>query len=143
MTGIAREKLASRPEVRWILADVLECLHPPHASAAGRLDQVVSTYTLHHLLPDERRHLFDHLSERLPGGGRIVVGDLMFANAEARATFVRDARARGDDELADTVEDEFFWLLDEELPRLAGDRLRIETRRFSDLSWGLLAVRAD
>ncbi|HVS15693.1 MAG TPA: class I SAM-dependent methyltransferase [Thermoanaerobaculia bacterium] len=142
MTAIARDKLAARSDVRWVLADLLESLHPPHPSAAGLLDRVVSTYAIHHLTPDERAWLFEHLAGRLAPDGRIAVGDLMFADQRARDDYVAAARARGDVELAETVEDEFFWILDRELPRWIAAGLRVETRRLSELSWGVLAAPA-
>jgi SAM-dependent methyltransferase len=150
---LAREKLArgevaapapagGRSAIRFIEADLLECLSPPHASAEGSFDAVLSTYALHHLVPDERALLFAELAARLAPGGRIVIGDLMFESAAERERFVSAARRRGEEELAETVEDEFFWLLDQDVLRIESLGLRVATRRVSDLSWGLLAERA-
>jgi putative AdoMet-dependent methyltransferase len=141
MTAIARAKLAPRPDLVWVTADLLESLEPPHPSAEGPLDRVVSTYALHHLTPAERAWLIDELAARLAAHGRIAIGDLMFADQGARNASVASARARGELELAETIEDEFFWILDQELPLFTAAGLRVETRRFSDLSWGILATR--
>jgi putative AdoMet-dependent methyltransferase len=141
MTAIARDKLVERPGIQWVEADLLECLEPPHASAQGAFDAVVSSYAIHHLVPEERALLFARLVERLRPRGRIVVGDLMFADEEARERFVASARARRELELADTIEDEFFWLLDRDRARLEELGLAVATRRFSELSWGIVAAR--
>ena len=142
MTAIARDKLAKRREIRWVEADLLESLEPPHPSAEGPFDAIVSTYAIHHLLPAERAVLFEGLASRLGLGGRLAIGDLMFTDAASRERFLAAARSRGDEELAETVEDEFFWILDQDVARLEALGLEVGTRRFSELSWGIVARRS-
>lgn len=139
MAAIAREKLATRGDVTWIRADLLECLDAPHASARGHLDRVVSTYALHHLTSAERGALFVGLGDRMASGGRVAIGDLMFADPDARRSYLEDARARGEEELAEAIEHEFFWDLSEDVPRIEALGWKVEVRSFSALSWGLVA----
>jgi tRNA (cmo5U34)-methyltransferase len=43
---------------------------------AGEYDAIVSVLTVHHLWPDEKRHLFRHLREHTARGGVLVLADV-------------------------------------------------------------------
>jgi len=137
MIRIGRAKLASRPGVTWIQADLLEVFDGP----LEPLDVAVSTYAVHHLLPAEKQVLFGELAGHLPPGGRAVFGDLMFENPAARADLLRAYRSSGRKALAEEIESEFFWDLEADTQALRESGFRTEHRRFSELSWGVRAVR--
>lgn len=137
MIRLGRDKLASRPDVTWIRSDLLEYL----GGAAEPFDVAVSTYAVHHLLPEEKAALFRALAGRLPSGGRAVFGDLMFENAAAREAVLDGYRNAGREALAAEIESEFFWDLERDLEALRDAGFSVRSRRFSDLSWGVLALR--
>jgi putative AdoMet-dependent methyltransferase len=143
MAAIARTKLdaldwAPRTPLRWIEADLLEALD----AVEGDFDAVVSTYAVHHLTEDEKTELFADLRFRLRPGGRAVFGDLMFASATARGAFLQRLRTAGDAaslELAETIEDEFFWDLERAATELGNLGFAVKIRQVSELSWGVAA----
>jgi putative AdoMet-dependent methyltransferase len=72
-------------------------------------DRIVSAYAFHHFPLHEKVELVSRLlSERLLPGGRLVVGDLAFADARAEEEVRRMA---GDD-----WDEEHYWLVDKALP---------------------------
>ena len=82
------------------------------------------------------------MADLLRPGGRFVVADLMFENAEERARVLAEYRGGGQAELARDIEEEFFWDLEVEARALARRGLTMESTRFSTLSWGFAAVAA-
>ena len=136
MAKIARNKLARREGVRWVCADLLEYFDAPGAP----FDSVISSYAIHHLVEDEKQQLFGRIASRLARGGRAAFGDLMFENAEAARDLLDSYRASGRGVLADEIEDEFFWDVSSAVAGLESRGLAVETRRFSELSWGIAAV---
>ncbi len=140
MTQIARAKLLHRSEIEWLRGDLLEIFERP----LGRFDRVVSTYALHHLTDAEKSLFFEKIREVLVSGGRAVFGDLAFESAGARAALVERWRSQGETELVETIEDEYFWSLESARSVLEGLGFEVSTRRFSELSWGVLAsLRSD
>ena len=142
MTRRLRDKLRDhRPAPHIEIADVLAYVRSaPEASYRA----AVSTYTLHHLEEDEKDLLYGELRRILMPGGIFVVGDLMFENAEARRRRVELERQRGNLELADDIEDEFFWEIDRSLDGLRSVGFEVSPPvEFSDLSWGLAAHLAE
>jgi putative AdoMet-dependent methyltransferase len=136
MHRLAKEKLAGRDEVRFVESDLLEYFDPPGPD----FDVVVSSYAIHHLTEAEKAALFAHVARRLRPGGRIAFGDLMFRSGGERADLFAEWRATGRAELADDVEEEFFWDLGEAERALRALGFELTTRRFSELSWGISGV---
>jgi putative AdoMet-dependent methyltransferase len=138
MTALARSKLADREHVAFVIADLLDWMLDPQGPS---FDGLVSTYAVHHLTAEEKVRLFEGLWQRLRPGGRAAFGDLMFASAKDQEAVVAELVAAGHDWMPEEVEDEFFWHVDRAVAALEriGFEL-LETRRFSDLSWGI-AVR--
>lgn len=138
MAEIAQTKLAARPEVTFVQADLLGFF----AEQPPAFDVLVSTYAVHHLTDSEKGELLHSIAAALRPGGRAVFGDLMVENAAEHARLVELYRQLGD---ADTVEglmDEFYWRIDLTLPQAATAGLEVvELRRFSELSWGLCVRR--
>ena len=130
MLEIARTKCGAR------LATVQDDLLGYFASEP-RFDRIVSTYAIHHLEDDEKRTLFEKIRGALLAGGSAIFGDLMFASVAARDEARRSFAARGATDVVEAIDDEFFWLLDDAVPALLSCGFRVETRRFSELSWGV------
>ena len=137
MLGIARAKLADRPNVEYVQADLLQCFE----ALEERFDVVISAYAIHHLTEEERHVLFRSVERSLEPGGRAVFGDLMFADDEERRDYLAALRSKGESDLADEIEDEFFWNVEETIGELVGLGFRVTKERFSRLSWGICAER--
>jgi len=119
MLARARRKLP--PATAFAQAD-LRGAWPPEFRR--RYHAIVSAYTFHHFLLDEkvalaRRLLADHL---LPGG-RLVIGDIAFPDAAAQ-----DAARR---RLGDEWDEEYYWLADDALRALAAAGLQAAVRPIS------------
>jgi putative AdoMet-dependent methyltransferase len=137
MLGIARAKLADRPNVEYVQADLLQCFE----ALEERFDVVISAYAIHHLTEEERHVLFRSVERSLEPGGRAVFGDLLFADDEERRDYLAALRSKGESDLADEIEDEFFWNVEETIGELVGLGFRVTKERFSRLSWGICAER--
>lgn len=138
MIEIGKRKLSDRPGVSWVLSDLIEFFDDP----GDPFDIVLSSYSIHHLTSDEKALLFEKIRDVLVPGGRAVFGDLMFESAEARRRKLGHYRSTGNEDLAEKIEDEFFWNLDETLGVLTSLGFETVSRQFSELSWGVQAVRS-
>ena len=135
MTRRAAQKLSLRPRVEFVRADILEIFS---ALREESFDSVISTYTVHHLTDPEREVLFRETRRVLRPGGRAVFGDLMFEDEAAAQAILARYRETGAGELADEIEEEFFWNLEHCKVALAAAGFAVEAKRFSELSWGVL-----
>jgi cyclopropane fatty-acyl-phospholipid synthase-like methyltransferase len=137
METIARSKLAHITNRRFIKADILEAFDYKSAP----FDSIISTYAVHHLTANEKRPLFGKILASLVPGGRAVFGDLMLRNQGEKVSKVREYLAKGDVKTAQALEEEFFWVIDVAVQDLSRLGFQVETKRFSDLSWGVVAIR--
>jgi putative AdoMet-dependent methyltransferase len=135
MMELARPKLAHLPSVEYVHADLLEFFDRPH-----RFDRLISTYAAHHLTEDEKAMLLQSIASSLEPGGIAVFGDLMFADRQAEVALAEKYVEWPD--VIESFEDEYFWYLDSAVAhaRDAGCAIT-DTRRFSDLSWGIRIER--
>lgn len=135
MTNIGKEKLPNAGNIEWIQSDLLEYFDPLTES----FDTIISTYAIHHLTEPEKEQLFEFSYKTLTPNGIAVFGDLMFESADERKRMLNAYRDNNQAELADDIEDEFFWDLDHACASLSKSGFQnITTRRFSDLSWGMV-----
>jgi putative AdoMet-dependent methyltransferase len=137
MEAIARSKLGHIPNRRFIKADILEVFDCERAP----FDSIISTYAVHHLTDDEKRLLFSEVFIGLVPGGSAVFGDLMLQNQEEKLSKTQDYLTKGDAKTAQAIEEEFFWSIDAAKVNLIELGFQVETKRFSDLSWGVAARR--
>ncbi len=138
MTEIARVKLAGRPEVAFVQADLLAFFDRQPI----RFDALVSTYAVHHLTDDEKGTLLRYVAAGLRPGGRAVFGDLMVENTDERDRLADHYRQLGDEDTSESLVEEFYWRIDLTLPQIAAAGLElVEVRRFSELSWGICVQR--
>ena len=135
MEAIARSKSGHLVNRRFIKADILEVFDYERAP----FDSVISTYAIHHLTDEEKRLLFAKIFTGLVPGGRAVFGDLMLQNQAEKASKIQEYLTKGDAKTAQAIEEEFFWSIDTAVPDLKELGFQVETTRFSDLSWGVVA----
>ena len=135
MEAIARSKLGHIPNRRFIKADILEVFDCERAP----FDSIISTYAVHHLTDDEKRLLFSEVFIGLVPGGSAVFGDLMLRNQEEKVSKTQEYLTKGDAKTAQAIAEEFFWSIDAAKVNLIELGFQVETKRFSDLSWGVVA----
>jgi putative AdoMet-dependent methyltransferase len=134
MLAIAKQKLRGRT-VRFVLADILEFFDIQQ----GQFDYVVSSYAIHHLTDGEKDHLFSCVRAAISPGGKAVFVDLMYRNLADRNRLMDQFR-QTDPDVVEGFQEEFFWNLDLALDQLKHHGFDSTQKRFSDLSWGLLAI---
>lgn len=137
MEEIARPKLAHLPRRRFIAEDILQVFDLP----IGVFDRILSTYTVHHLTSSEKRLLFEQVWVHLAPGGRAAFGDLMLEDAAQGAVKAAQYRAAGQEDVAESIEEEWFWLLDEDVAAMEEAGFAVTVQRFSDLSFGVLVEK--
>ena len=133
MLEIAATKVPG--SVEWLRGDLLEYFD----NCSDRFDRFVSTYAVHHLVRDEKALLFRRIRDAANPGARAAFGDLMFESERDRANAIERYR-EGQPDVAAAIEDEFFWIVDDCVEALRRSGFAVATRRFSDLSWGVLAT---
>ncbi len=89
-----------------------------------RFDRIVSAYVFHHFELGEKVALCRHLVERrLTPGGRLLIADISFPDAQAMGSFARS--------VGDRWEQEPYWLADESLQALHEAGLRADYTQVS------------
>jgi putative AdoMet-dependent methyltransferase len=136
MEAIARTKLGHLSHRRFVQCDILDAFD----YAPGPFDRVLSTYTIHHLTEPEKHALFVNIRRGLAKSGRAVFGDLMVKDRATLEAKIREYSAKGDQPTVEALRDEFFWLLDPSIQKLEELGFKAEVKRFSDLSYGVLAA---
>ena len=131
MTKLAQAKLKDR-SVDFVVEDILAFVD---RTRIDRYDFIISTYAFHHLMPEERGHLFAMIREKCGHDATVVVGDLMYKDSADRDRIIDKYRATYPGLAAD-FEDEYFWNIAETSEMLTSLECRVQWRRFSDLSWG-------
>lgn len=117
MLAKARQKL---PAAHFVLHD-LRANFPPELNRP--FDRIVSAYVFHHFELDEKIRILRGLLPRLAPGGRLVIGDIAFANIAALERVKAEA--------GDEWEDEFYWLVDEALVALEKAGVQAEYSQIS------------
>jgi ubiquinone/menaquinone biosynthesis C-methylase UbiE len=137
MTELAKPKLVHLSNVEFVQADVMEYFDQHNE----KFDVVVSTYTIHHLVEDEKQVFFKQVWDHLKPGGRAVFGDLMTENTQVESELISKYRADGNHNVAGAMEEEFFWFVDSAVAGMKELGFDPEAKRFSDLSWGIVAKK--
>ena len=69
MLDVARERFACRKDIRFVISDYRR------ADLGGPYDIVCSALSIHHLAPEDKRHLFSQIFTALKPGGLFVNAD--------------------------------------------------------------------
>lgn len=138
MMALAAAKIGAGQEVRFVRSDALEFAH---TLAPGSFDVVASTYALHHLTDTEKAILLARLAQALRPGGRLVIADLMFADAGARARIMSDFVHSGRRGVAASIDEEFYWDIAATSGWLSDLGFVVEWAPMSILTWCMLAQR--
>ena len=138
MEQVGRPKLSHLENRSFIVDDILEVL----TKHIGFFDTIISTYTAHHLIEEEKKLFFKRIWDRLLPGGVAVFGDLMLDTEASKKTKIDSYRNNGDEKTAIAIEEEFFWIADKsvlEMEKAGFDP--VDVKRFSDLSYGIKAKK--
>ncbi len=81
--------------------------HPLPVEVPQHYARIVSTYVFHHFDQRGKIALLNSLCAHLEPGGWMVIGDIAFPNSAAKDRVRQTA--------ADAWDDEFYWLVDEDL----------------------------
>jgi SAM-dependent methyltransferase len=138
MEGFALQKVGHLLQKRkFVEADILEVFE----HSLGLFDRVISTYVVHHQTREEKRLLFERVWASLLPGGRAAFGDLMLEDESQAAVKAAHYRAAGQADVAESIEEEFFWRLDACVADLEEIGFTVTVKRFSALSFGVLAEK--
>lgn len=129
MLNIAQKKLKNKKNIIFIENDLLGFFDDFEYKD---IDTVVSTYAIHHLTQKEKHLLFQKVFDILLPKGKIIFGDLMFANKQ----YENNMKKKYPD-LVEDFEDELYWYVEEEVEKLQEIGFKIKVIQFSDLSWGI------
>ena len=135
MESIAAGKLRDLNNRRFIKDDILHVFE----EKIGEFDVILSTYTIHHLIEEEKSELFRRVWDHLVPGGKAVFGDLLLESVDDMQPAIDRYKSKGRHGVANAIEEEFFWYLDDSVRQLREIGFAVDTRRFSDLSFGILA----
>ncbi len=138
MMQLAQKKLPTERRVTYDKEDILAFFD----QSRGPYAAVVSTYTIHHLTEEEKALLFEKIAAALEPGGTAVFGDLMFKNDTAKEAYQAICRATGQEDLAEDIDDEFFWNVETAVDKLQALGFEVLTKQFSALSWGVVARKS-
>lgn len=118
MLAKAREKL---PQAHFVRHDLRQ---PWPAELDQRFDRIVSAYVFHHFGTGEKVKLCKMLvSEHLATNGKLLVGDISFANEAAMQAFARS--------VGELWEQEPYWLAHECIPALEEAGLSVSYQQMS------------
>ena len=118
MLAKAREKL---PNAHFVQHDLRQAWP---AELDRRFDRIVSAYVFHHFDTGEKVKLCKMLvEERLTLSGRLLIGDISFANDASMHAFARAVGERWEQEL--------YWLADECIPALEAVGLTVSYEQVS------------
>jgi len=87
------------PSLKLRVGDFLKLPFENHS-----VNRIVSTYAFHHLKDYEKNLAFDEMLRVINRRGRIVIGDMMFANTQAREKYLSESS----EESRLSVEDEYY-----------------------------------
>lgn len=117
MIAKARQKL---PEVQFAIADLRE----PLPQDFPQFDLIVSAYVFHHFPIEEKiNQIKRYKNEYLRKNGNMIIADIMFPSQASMQAV--------EQQYADTWEDEFYWLLDQDLPLLEQSWLKAKSKQIS------------
>lgn len=100
-----------------------------------KVDTIVSSYAFHHLTDAEKEQAIQLYTEMLHEGGKIIFGDTIFENDEAKQLAYLDAKNKKYDRLANDLNTEFYTTI----PKLTGilekHGFTVRFERMNDFVW--------
>ncbi len=137
MEELAKSKLTHIKNRLFVKADFLEFFE----KNSEEFDVIISTYSIHHLSEEEKIFLLKEVWDHLKPSGKAVFGDLMFECKSKKEVKREEYTKKEDFETAKAIEEEFLWYIDTAEAYLKSLGFKVITRKFSDLSYGIVAEK--
>ena len=118
MLVIARKKL---PQVTFLESDL--ALGWPQG-LEGEFDLVVSAYVFHHFKLEDKIRLVKEILGHIKENGRLIIGDLSFADIQKKELVRRQNE--------DSWDEEYFWMANNDLPIIRQAGLQVKYRQVSE-----------
>jgi ubiquinone/menaquinone biosynthesis C-methylase UbiE len=131
MRAIAQQKLGDVP----VLDGHFLSLPVPD----GSQDAVVSTYAFHHLTDEQKREGAREMLRVLKPGGRVVIGDVAWADEGARQAMIRRFTAEGKMDLVKEIEEEYYPTIGVLTTVFAAEGCSVYVEQVNDWVWVLVA----
>lgn len=106
-------------------------------------DAVVSTYAFHHLDDRQKTVGAREMLRVLRSGGRVVLGDIAWADEAARAAMVRRFEQEGKLDLVREIEEEYYPLIGLLVSIFAALGCSVYVERLNDWVWVLVARKSE
>ena len=106
---------------------------------SGAFDAVVSSYAFHHLTDDAKSQGAREMLRVLRPGGRIVLGDIAWANLASRNAMIRRFEATGKDDLVREIEEEYYPTIGLLTSIFAAEGCSVYVEQMNDWVWVLVA----
>lgn len=109
------------PDLHFSVADLRD---PIPADFPEKYDRIVSAYVFHHFPIEEKiKQLVRYKHQHLNQGGTIIIGDLMFTSEVAMQAIAN--------QYPDTWDDEFYWIIEYDLPLMQQAGLAVQFQQIS------------
>lgn len=113
----ARQK---HPEIQFEVIDLREQL----PADFPQFDLIISAYVFHHFPIEEKiEQLIRYQKQYLAKNGKMIIGDIMFPSQAAMKAV--------EQQHIDSWDDEFYWILDKDLPLMEADGLKVRAKQIS------------
>lgn len=132
MRKIARQKLPKVEIVKW---NFLQFPHPTQ-----KVDTIVSSYAFHHLTDTEKEQAIKLYSELLDSGGKIVFGDTIFKDDEAKEAAYIQAKENHFHRLAEDLNTEFYTTIPKLERMLEQNGFTATFEQINDFVWIIEAI---
>ncbi|HWI51387.1 MAG TPA: class I SAM-dependent methyltransferase [Symbiobacteriaceae bacterium] len=106
---------------------------------SGGFDAVVSSYAFHHLTDDAKCQGAQEMLRVLRPGGRIVLGDIAWADLAARQAMIRRFETAGKSDLVREIEEEYYPTIGLLTSIFAAQGCSIFVEQMNDWVWVLAA----
>lgn len=107
-----------------------------------KVDTIVSSYAFHHLTDSEKEQAIRQYSELLNEGGKLVFGDTIFENEDAKAAAYHQAKEKQYHRLADDLSTEFYTTIPRLTLILENHGFTTDFERMNDYVW-LMEAKLD
>ncbi len=138
MECIAAIKCSHISNRRFIEDDILSVFDREDLDV---FNTVVTSYTVHHLTEPEKLLFFKKVWDALEPNGVAVFGDLMVENQKAKEDRIGHYEKTKQNDVVEALREEFFWDIETCSRALRSIGFKFEIQRFSDLSYGIFAMK--
>ena len=104
------------PYAIYILEDILLI----DTGQFEKFDYVISTFTIHHIPYEQQKKALKNIIDLCRKGGRIIIADRSFNNAEDRSAYEKKLIEEGNTEYLEVINSEFYLIAEDILNYISG-----------------------